>query len=65
LIEACFHGHSDAALALLRDPRGDRHIKHSDGSNALALARNMGLTAAVTRFKALDSGDERMLLMSV
>jgi pentatricopeptide repeat protein len=53
LIWACTNGHADTALALLRDPRVDRHHKNTNGSNALALARQNGLTAVVTRFKAL------------
>jgi hypothetical protein len=31
----------------------------------LAFARNKGLTAVLTRFKALDRGDERMPLVKV
>ena len=56
---------ADTALALLRDPRVDRHIKHSDGSNALALVRNMGLTVVATLIEALDRGDERLPLVKV
>ena len=65
---ACSCGHADIALDLLRDPRVDRHIKYRGGSNALALAHDKGLTAVVTRFKALDRGeygDERMPLVKV
>ena len=65
LIRACSNGYADAALALLRDPRVNRHIKNRHGSNALAVARNKGLTAVVTRFKALGRGDERMPVVKV
>ena len=58
-------GLADIALALLRDPRVDRHIKRSDGSSALTFARDNNLTAVVTRIKALDRGDERMPLVKV
>ena len=52
-------------MPLLRDPRVDRHIKDSDERNALTFARNKGLAVAVTRFEALDRGDERMPLVKV
>jgi hypothetical protein len=64
LIWACCNGHADTALALLRDPRVNRYIRVR-GFNALALAYQNGLTAVVTRFKALDRGDERMPLVKV
>jgi hypothetical protein len=63
---ACSKCNTDIALALLRvRPRVDRHITHSDGSNALACARSKGLTAVVTLIEALDRGDERMPLVKV
>ena len=62
---ACSYRHRDIALALLRDPRIDRHIKDSNERNALTWARNRGLTAVVTRIEALDRGDERMPLVKV
>ena len=71
LICVCFDGHADIALSLLRDPRVDRHIKRMervewrDEDSALAFARCHGLTAVVTRFEALDRGDERMPLVKV
>ena len=40
-------------------------MKNNDGSNALVLARNKGLTAVVTLIEALDRGDERMPLVKV
>ena len=61
----CRNGRADATPALLRDPRVDRHIKRSDGSNALARARDKGLTAVVTLIEAWDRGDERMPLVKV
>ena len=51
--------------AVLRDPRVDRDTKNGDGLNALTRARNRGLTAVMTRFEALDRGDERMSLVKV
>jgi ankyrin repeat protein len=65
LMMACYTGHADTALSLLRDPRVDRHMKIRDGSNALTWARNKGLTAVLTRFEALNRGDERMPLVKV
>ena len=65
LIWACIKGHDDIALKLLRDPRIDRHVITIFKINALAWARNKGLTAVVTRCKALDRGDERMPLVKV
>ena len=65
LIWACWGGHAGIALALLRDPRVDRHIKSTNGSNALTFARRERLTAVVTLIEALDRGDERMPLVKV
>jgi ankyrin repeat protein len=65
LMWSCNNGRADIALQLLRDYRVDRHIIRKNGSNALEFARLNGLTAVVTRFKALDRGDERMPLVKV
>ena len=64
-MKVCWYGHADTALEMLRDPRVDRHVRSSDGSNALAWAHDKGLAAVVTRFEALDRGDERMPLVKV
>ena len=65
LMMACIFGHANIALELLREPRVNRHIIYSNESNALEMARNNGLTAVVSRFEALDRGDERMPLVKV
>ena len=64
-MNACHRSRADAALALLRDPRVDRHIKNTYGNSALTWARDNGLTAVLTRFEALDRGGERMPLVKV
>ena len=65
LMWAYSEGHTDTAMTLLRDQRVNRHLKSEHAYNALGWARTNSLEVVVTRFKALDRGDERMPLVKV